>query len=72
MPRQHEFTCFLSLQTCGNKVLLATINLRGIFKTQIHAEVKLQKKASWEEKQILHIEKYKLLHFSRTINYAKF
>ena len=67
--RQREFARFLSFQTRGNKVLLAMLNLRKNFKTQIHAtvEVKLLKKASREEKQIPYVQIYKLVHFSRQI-----
>ena len=45
---KRELSRFLSLQTCGNKVLLATLNFRRIFLTQRHVtvKVKLQIRAS--------------------------
>ena len=52
-----EFARFPSLQTCGNKVRLATRNFRRIFLTQRHVtgKVKLQIWASREEQNILHV-----------------
>ncbi len=45
------------------------VNLKRIFKTQRHAtvKVKLQKKVSCEEKQNLHVQKYKMYISTRPI-----
>ena len=64
---------FISLQTCGKEVLLATLNVRKLFQTQseLNSDRKATEKGLMEEKQILHVQIYRLVDVQNSKEYPE-